>query len=104
MIHIEYENEDIKNLIHHKYTGVYKKYKSSTKLIRDLDKVIRYITQSPDIPSLHYINSLNYERLTNSIYSSVRVGYDTKYRLIFLEGEDKITIQLIQLSEHYGVH
>ena len=70
---IEFENEDIENLIHHKYTGVYKKYKSSTKLIRDLDKVIRYITQSPDIPSLHYINSLNYKRLTNSIYSSVRV-------------------------------
>ncbi len=104
MIYIEFENEDIKNLINHKYTGVYKKYKSSAKLIRDLDKVIRYITMATDIPSLHHINSLHYEKLTNSIFSSVRVGYDTKYRLIFLEGEDKITIQLIQLSEHYGDH
>lgn len=101
---IEFENEDIENLIHHKYTGVYKKYKSAAKLIRDLDKVVKYLLMATDTNALHRINSLHYERLTNSIYSSIRVGYDTKYRLIFLEGEDKITIQLIQLSEHYGDH
>ena len=101
---IEFENEDIENLIHHKYTGVYKKYKSAAKLIKDLDKVIKYLKMATDTNVLHRIISLHYEKLTNSIYSSVRVGYDTKYRLIFLEGEDKITIQLIQLSEHYGDH
>ena len=101
---IEFENEDIENLIHHKYTGVYKKYKSAAKLIKDLDKVIKYLDMATDTNVLHRINSLHYEKLTNSIYSSVRVGYDTKYRLIFLEDGDKITIQLIQLSEHYGDH
>jgi plasmid maintenance system killer protein len=101
---IEFENEDIENLIHHKYTGVYKKYKSAAKLIKDLDKVIKYLKMATDTNVLHRINSLHYEKLTNSIYSSVRVGYDTKYRLIFLEDGDKITIQLIQLSEHYGDH
>lgn len=101
---IEYENEDIKNLILHNYIGKYKKLKSSAVLIRDLDKVIRYIGIAKDIDSLSKIGSLHYERLKGCDNSSVRVGYNTKYRLIFHEEFNKVTIKLIELSEHYGDH
>ncbi len=57
-----------------------------------------------NINAVSSITSLAYEPLTGSPYSSVRVGYDTKYRLIFEEHEDKITLLLIELSEHYGDH
>ena len=101
---IEYENDEIKNLVNHKYTGEYKKYKSNAKLIRNLDKVMKYLDAAEDIVAVGKITSLHYEPLTGSPYSSVRVGYDTKYRLIFNEEEDKITLSLIELNEHYGDH
>lgn len=101
---LEYNDEEIKALVNHKYTGRYKTYKSNAKLIRNLDKVIRYLEQAADINAVAVITSLAYESLTNSPYSSVRVGYDTKYRLIFEENDDKITLVLIELSEHYGDH
>jgi len=101
---VEYENDEIKNLVNHKYTGEYKKYKSNAKLIRNLDKVMKYLDAAEDIVAVGKITSLHYEPLTGSPYSSVRVGYDTKYRLIFNEEEDKITLSLIELNEHYGDH
>ena len=100
----EYNDEEIESLVNHKYIGRYKPYKSNAKLIRNLDKVIRYIEQAININAVSSITSLAYEPLTGSPYSSVRVGYDTKYRLIFEEHEDKITLLLIELSEHYGDH
>lgn len=101
---IEYENDEIKNLVNHKYTGEYKKYKSNAKLIRNLDKVMKFLDAAEDIVAVGKTTSLHYEPLTGSPYSSVRVGYDTKYRLIFNEEEDKITLSLIELNEHYGDH
>lgn len=101
---IDYENEEIENLVNHKYTGEYKKYKSNAKLIRNLDKVIKYLLAAEDIAAVGKITSLHYEPLAGSPYSSVRVGFDTKYRLIFNEKEDKITLLLIELNEHYGDH
>ncbi len=100
----EYYDEEIEALVNHRYIGRYKTYKSNAKLIRNLDKVIRYIELASDINAVSAIHSLSYEPLTGSPYSSVRVGYDTKYRLIFKEHEDKITLLLIKLSEHYGDH
>lgn len=101
---IEYDNEEIKSLVNHKYIGGYKKYKSNTKLIRNIDKVIKLLENANDIESISKINSLHYEHLTNNIYSSVRVGYDTKYRLILFEKEDKLTLLLFEINEHYGDH
>ena len=100
----DYIDEDIESLINHRYIGKYKTYKSNAKLIRNLDKVMRYIEAAADIKVVSDTKSLGYHPLTNSPYSSVRVGYDTKYRLIFEENEDKITLLLIELSEHYGDH
>lgn len=104
MIEIDYDNEDIENLINHRYTGIYRKLKSASKLIADLDKVMRYFTAISSVDKLKNIGSLNYERLKNSDASSVRVGYKSKYRLIFIEENNKIKITLIELSEHYGDH
>ena len=101
---IDYDNDEIKNLVNHKYTGEYRKYKSNAKLIRNLDKVIKYLESAEDIVAVGIITSLHYEPLTGSPNSSVRVGYDTKYRLIFNEKADKLTLLLIELNEHYGDH
>ncbi len=99
-----FSDDELEALVNHRYIGKYKAYRSNTKLIRNLDKVIRFIGQAVNINGVAAITSLNYERLTNSPYSSVRVGYDTKYRLIFQEHEDQVTLILIELSEHYGDH
>ncbi len=101
---IEFENEEIENLVKHKYTGKYKKYRSNAKLIRNLDKVIKFLSAAEDIVAVGSITSLHYEPLTGSPNSSVRVGFDTKYRLIFNEKEDKLTLLLLELNEHYGDH
>ena len=101
---IDYDNDEIKNLVNHKYTGEYRKYKSNAKLIRNLDKVIKYLESAEDIVAVGKITSLHCEPLTGSPNSSVRVGYDTKYRLIFNEKADKLTLLLIELNEHYGDH
>ena len=100
----EYIDDELEALVNHRYVGKYKFYRSNAKFIRNLDKVIRFMGQAKDINAISAITSLAYEPLTNSPHSSVRVGYDTKYRLIFDEHEDKITLVLIEISEHYGDH
>ena len=100
----EFIDEEIQALVNHRYVGKYKRYRSNAKLIRNLDKVIRYLEQARNIEDVAAITSLAYETLKSVPYSSVRVGYDTKYRLIFEEHEDKITLVLIEMSEHYGDH
>ncbi len=101
---IECADKELEELIKHKYIGKYKPYKSNAKLIRNLDKVIRYLEQAKDINEISTITSLAYEQLVNSPHASVRIGYDTKYRLLFNRHEDKITLILIEISEHYGDH
>ena len=93
---IEFENEEIENLVKHKYTGKYKKYRSNAKLIRNLDKVIKFLSAAEDIVAVGSITSLHYEPLTGSPNSSVRVGFDTKYRLIF--NEKKINLHCCYLN------
>ena len=44
-----YNDEEIESLVDHKYIGRYKTYKSNAKLIRNLDKVIRYIQDNISI-------------------------------------------------------
>lgn len=100
----EYVDEELEALVNHRYIGKYKSYRSNAKFIRNLDKVIRYMAQAKDINELSGITSLAYKPLTGSPYSSVRVGYETKYRLIFDEHEDKVTLVLIEINEHYGDH
>ncbi|MBQ7691646.1 MAG: hypothetical protein IJT30_10730 [Muribaculaceae bacterium] len=101
---LEYRDEEIKALVNHRFIGRYKSYRNNTKLIRNLDKVINFLKLAEDIKRVSAITSLAYHPLTGLPFSSVRVGYDTKYRLIFEEHDDKLTLVVIELSEHYGDH
>lgn len=103
-MYLDFLDDELEALINHEYIGKYKPYRSNAKLIRLLDKTIRYLEAASSIKDVAAINSLAYERLKGCENASVRVGYSTKYRLIFKEHEDKITLILIELSKHYGDH
>lgn len=86
------------------FHGKYKKLKSAAGLKKDLFRVINYLRAARNFEELKFIKSLNYEHLKYDKVglSSVRIGFKTKYRLIFSEDEFTITITLIEISEHYG--
>ena len=74
--------------------------------VEDYKKIYRgEVTVTTYDSSEGVYKGLNYERLTNSPYESVRC--DGKYRLLFIsrpeEGEIIITnIELIEITNHYG--
>ncbi len=103
---IEYENDDIKEFILNG-TAIgrpYSKWKSNKRLRNDLDKVIQLLTLSESCNVLNSIRSHHYEHLKYDYAgkSSVRIGYISKFRLIFTELENGIIINLLEISEHYG--
>lgn len=103
---IDYDNEEVESFI--RYTRAvkppYTKYKSNSKLIKDLNKVMLILQTVENCSCLNRYRALNYEPLHYDMvgYSSIRIGYKSKYRLIFTELEDGIRINIIELSEHYG--
>jgi toxin HigB-1 len=86
-----------------------KKYRFPKQVIKQYKKAVERLELAQNIEELYQINSLNYEKLTNSKHKkdieSVRVN--NQYRIEFrsrTEGEDPniITIcSLIELSNHY---
>ena len=86
------------------FIGKYKKLKSASSFRLNLKKTINLMRNSRDINELKLNGSLHYERLKYELngYSSVRIGYKTKYRLILKELESSIEIEAIEISEHYG--
>ena len=105
-IKIEYDNVAIEELIkYHKSDDKrYRKLKGNATFWRDLDKVMAIIRAVSNTSQLTYYKSLHYEHLKHdrSGQSSVRIGYETKYRLIFEEFDGGIRIKLIEINEHYG--
>ncbi len=104
---IEYANEEIRSFILHgeAKTKAYKRLKSNATLRRDLDRVmviLETVTSCEDLERGY--KALHYEQLKHELqgYSCVRIGFKTKFRLIFTEGEKRIRISLIEISEHYG--
>lgn len=103
---IDYDNDEVESFI--KYglalNRPYTRWKSNQTLRRDIDKVMRILTTVDDCSSLYNYKSLNYEPLKYAMAgkSSVRLGFKTKFRLIFTELEDGIRINIIEISEHYG--
>jgi len=102
---IEYEDENLKELIE---TGKNKKYKkfARVKVLMDgLLKVYRIIDQTPNVSLLSNFSFLKYEKLKYkySGCSSVRIANGHIERLIFTEHEGGITIKLLKLDDtHYG--
>lgn len=106
MIVIEYKDEELRLLIE---TGKsndkrYKKLKSNKTFLRDLQMVMALIRPVDNVAELGQFKKLNYKHLHHDYdgYSSVRIGFTSKYRLIFEEFDNGIRICLIEISEHYG--
>lgn len=104
---IEYENEELEAFILHGIASghPYKKFRSNRRLRQDLDKVMRIMGNVGCCSDLKRYGALHYEPLLYDRQgtSSVRVGFKSKYRLIFTEHDDGIRICLIELDEsHYG--
>ena len=106
MLIIEYEDEAIETLIK---TGRsndkrYKKLVSNASFKRDLSKVILILRSVSNAKDLGRYGQLHYKSLKHDLAGkySVRIGYNSKYRLIFEEFEKGIRIKLIEINEHYG--
>ncbi len=82
----------------------YRKLKGNATFWRDLSKVMAIIRAATNTADLEHYASLHYETLKydKSGLSSVRIGHNTKYRLIFEEFDCGIRIMLIEINEHYG--
>lgn len=103
---IEYADIAIKEVItYHKSDDKrYRKLNGNKTFWQDLDRVMARIRGATNTSDLVHHASLHYEKLKydKSGLSSVRIGYNTKYRLIFEEFDGGIRIKLIEINEHYG--
>jgi len=103
---IEYADIAIEELItYHKSDDKrYKKLKSNATFLHDLDGVMAILRAVTNTSELSWHKKLNYEPLKYGLsgYSSVRIGFTSKYRLIFEEFDGGIRIKLIEINEHYG--
>ncbi len=103
---IDYDNDEIEGFI--KYgladSRPYSKWKSNKTLRFNLDKVMTILGRVQDCNGLRNYKSLNYEPLKYGLegLSSVRIGYKTKFRLMFEELEYGVRIKVIEITEHYG--
>ena len=103
---IEYADNAIKEVITYNKSDDkrYRKLNSNTTFWRDLNRVMAIIRGAANTSELASFSSLHYERLKyeRSGQSSVRIGYKSKYRLVFEEFDGGIRINLIEINEHYG--
>lgn len=107
MLRIECEDIELSDLILRgrcTTNRFYKKLSSNASFKTDLAKVLKKMKMVNNVSELKDIGSLHYEPLVGDLlgYSSVRIGYKSKYRLLFTEHEEGIVIKLITISEHYG--
>lgn len=107
MLKIECEDIELSDLILRgrcTTNHLYKKLSSNASFKTDLAKVLKKMKMVDNVSELKDIGSLHYEPLVGDLlgYSSVRIGYKSKYRLLFTEHEEGIVIKLITISEHYG--
>lgn len=103
---INYENKEIEDFI---LFGIaesrpYSKWRSNRQLRQDIDKVMKILTIADNCTELQLYKALHYEQLRYDRIgqSSVRLGFKSKFRLIFTEHNNGITINIIEISEHYG--
>lgn len=103
---INFGNNEIKNFILDGIaeTRPYSRWRSNRQLRTDLDKVMRILSTVDNCAELQLYKSLHYEQLKFDRIgqSSVRIGFRSKFRLIFTELNNGIVINIIEISEHYG--
>ena len=103
---IEFADDDIRLLIE---TGksdnkLYKKLSRIPTFMRDLQMAYKLISIVGTTSELMKYKKLHYEKLKYDYQgkSSVRIGFTSKYRLIFEEYDNGIRVCLIEINEHYG--
>lgn len=105
-LRIEFADEELEALIinHKSNDKRYRKLKSNATFLRDLDAVMAILRAVTQTSELSKFKKLNYESLQYDLlgYSSVRIGYTSKYRLIFKEFDGGVRITVIEINEHYG--
>ena len=103
---IEFEDAELEALIytHNSNDKRYRKLKSNAQFLRDLDIVWSILRSVSNTSELARFQKLHYEPLRYDLSgkSSVRIGFKSKYRLIFEEFDGGIRIKLIEINEHYG--
>ena len=102
MLKIECEDIELSDLIlkgRCTTNRVYKKLSSNALFRTNLARAMAKIRSVNNVSELADIKSLNYEPLKGDLqgFSSVRIGYKSKYRLLFTEHEDGILIKLIEI-------
>ena len=103
---INFDNKEIRDFV---LSGIadsrpYSKWRSNRQLRLDLDKVMRILSTVDNCNELQLYKALHYEQLKHDRkgQSSVRLGFKSKFRLIFTEVNNGIVINIIEISEHYG--
>lgn len=103
---IEYADEAVRALIEDGASDDrrYRKLRSNAAFHKDLRKVMAVLRSVGRATELSAYRALNYETLRHGLsgYSSVRIGFTSKYRLIFDEEDGGIRILIVEISEHYG--
>jgi len=103
---IEFADEDLRLFVETRNAQktLYKRLRSNNTFMRDLLKVFTILRMVNNVDELAKYSALRYEKLKYdySGCSSVRIGFTSKYRLIFSEHDGGIKILIIQISEHYG--
>ncbi len=101
---IAFDDDELYELVKGNCIGKYKKFRSNAPLKTNLNKVMRILTISPSFEIVKRHRSLNVELLSGNLAGkySLRVGYNTKYRMIFVTKNNELQLLLIELNEHYG--
>lgn len=103
---IEFETDSLRELIERGKTSdrKYRKLQSNVAFMSDFRKVFNTLYIAKDTEELKFYGRLHYEKLRGNRggASSVRIGFSSKYRLIFTEFDGGIRIRLIEINEHYG--
>lgn len=105
MITIEFVDIELENLVVRGFSNdrFYKTLSRNLTFMKDLKKVYHSFQLVSTASELSNFGTLHYEKLKHNVgLSSVRVGYSSKYRLLFEEFDGGIRIKLIEINKHYG--
>ncbi len=102
---IIFEKEYLRELYLYRRTND-KKHWFQPQIVNKYIKVIKMMSDAPEITRLMQINSLNYEKLQGRKKGISSVRVNNQYRIEFKEecskGEQKVSIcNIIELSNHY---
>lgn len=103
---IEFDDEELEDfiLLGKATSRPYLRWLSNRELRMGIEDAVRILSVVDNCSQLMNYRRLAYEHLRHDRkgQSSIRLGYKTKFRLIFEELENGIKINVLEISEHYG--